>query len=476
MKEFLRKNIGSEIKQHLPFLLLLSLLCWGVFFTALNNDFVSDDIHHFVKNDQYHDFKNIMNIKEFTATKFTYALSYSLFGINPIPFHALAIFMHNLNCILVFFFVLKVFKKRKVAYISAALFCTHPLVTEPLNWVSARHYLSNTTIILTCAFFYINFRKEEKRKNLWISLVIAALGLLLTRNPWTLTLPFFILIVELFFLDTKIKRRFYPTFYFGIAILFVGIYFFGRIQDRVDFMGSSIPTTPESSPSYINRVTYTTMSAARLLFYPKKLSLYPEGERVSNTFLLGGQLVLIISLILFVTWIVHGKYKKAGVLTSIYISLLPAFSPIQVSWFIAERYLYFAVIFFAIFLSSIIVKLEKTAKLKNLAIYMTLLILGIYIFRDIKRGRDWQNRKSLWEATARTNPNSARVYNNLGDVYALEGNMEKSIENFKKAVEIDPLYAEAMYNLGNTYIQIGENEKGEEIKNKALELNPTMLE
>jgi len=84
--------------------------------------------------------------------------------------------------------------------------------------------------------------------------------------------------------------------------------------------------------------------------------------------------------------------------------------------------------------------------------------------------------KNLVEATARTNPNSPRVYNNLGDVYGLEGDLEKSIYNFQRALQLEPNYPEAMYNLGNTYKQAGEVEKGEKLMQEALKLKPNMLE
>jgi len=58
----------------------------------------------------------------------------------------------------------------------------------------------------------------------------------------------------------------------------------------------------------------------------------------------------------------------------------------------------------------------------------------------------------------------------------LEGDLEKSIHNFQRALQLEPNYPEAMYNLGNTYKQAGEVEKGEKLMQKALKLKPSMLE
>jgi len=156
--------------------------------------------------------------------------------------------------------------------------------------------------------------------------------------------------------------------------------------------------------------------------------------------------------------------------------LAPALSPIQVSWYIADRYLYLPAIFFVTLLALTIESVTKSMKIKNIALYITLVIMSFYIYKDIRRNADWQNRKTLWEATARTNPYSPRVYNNLGDVYGLEGNTEKSIQSFQRAIQLEPNYPEAMYNLGNAYKQAGEVEKGDELMQEALKLKPNMLE
>jgi tetratricopeptide (TPR) repeat protein len=234
--------------------------------------------------------------------------------------------------------------------------------------------------------------------------------------------------------------------------------------------------TQGSKPTYGTRISYTIGSAAKLLVYPKDLSLYPEGNKVTNLFLVGSQILIVCTGILLFYWIIDKNYKLAGLLTGMYISILPTFSPLQVSWYIADRYLYLTTALFTIFLGIILTKLSKKTKIKKLSLALLLLILGAYIYKDYNRNQEWQNRKTLWEATARTNPNSSRAYNNLGDVYAVEGNTEKAIQSFEKAIEINPHYAEAMYNLGNLYKNTGKEEKGQELIDEALKINPTMLE
>lgn len=65
------------------------------------------------------------------------------------------------------------------------------------------------------------------------------------------------------------------------------------------------------------------------------------------------------------------------------------------------------------------------------------------------------------------NPND---YNNLGQRYQKQGEHEKAIEQFKKALAINPNFPGALNNLGVCYGQIGEYDLAEEALQKALSL------
>ena len=473
------------IVENIPFLVVLTIICWATFATVLDNGFVSDDIAGFVKSDVNHYIGKLLNFKEFSISRLTWAISYQLFGLSPTPLHILAITTHNLNCILIFFLAIKIFKNKRIGYITASLFCVHPIVTEPVNWISGRQYLFHTTVVLINMLLYLEFRKKKDRLFLYGSVLFFGIGLFIQRSAWALILPFLIVTAELFFLKPwerakKLTKRIAPLYYFLPMVIFVGTSYYESILTRFHFMRTEVasPTgvTTGEKPSYINRIAYTIGSATKLLFYPKDLSLYHEGEPVGQYFILFGLTVLAISTLLIIYWIKKRHYKKAGLLSGIYLALAPALSPIQVSWYIADRYLYLPALFFVTLLALTIESVTKSMKIKNIALYLTLVIMGFYIYKDIRRNADWQNRKTLWEATARTNPYSPRVYNNLGDVYGLEGNTEKSIQSFQRAIQLEPNYPEAMYNLGNAYKQAGEVEKGDELMQEALKLKPNMLE
>jgi len=72
------------------------------------------------------------------------------------------------------------------------------------------------------------------------------------------------------------------------------------------------------------------------------------------------------------------------------------------------------------------------------------------------------------------NSSRARAYTNLGSKEALNGNFESAIENYNRAIELDPSIAEAHFFRGNIYASMGNFEKAIEDCTEAIRLNPNL--
>ena len=68
----------------------------------------------------------------------------------------------------------------------------------------------------------------------------------------------------------------------------------------------------------------------------------------------------------------------------------------------------------------------------------------------------------------------AVIYYNRGLAYARSNQYEEAINDFNKALELDPKYAGAYNNRGNVYHELKQYKKAIEDYNKALELNPNL--
>jgi len=72
------------------------------------------------------------------------------------------------------------------------------------------------------------------------------------------------------------------------------------------------------------------------------------------------------------------------------------------------------------------------------------------------------------------NPNDAEAYNNRGTAYDELQHQEEAIGDYSKAIELDPNDAEAYNNRGNAYGELQHQEEAIGDYNKAIELNPNL--
>lgn len=68
------------------------------------------------------------------------------------------------------------------------------------------------------------------------------------------------------------------------------------------------------------------------------------------------------------------------------------------------------------------------------------------------------------------NPGYADVYNKLGIISNLNGNLKRAAEHFEKALELNPSYTEASLNLSVTYNDLGEYTKAKEVFSLAAQI------
>lgn len=74
------------------------------------------------------------------------------------------------------------------------------------------------------------------------------------------------------------------------------------------------------------------------------------------------------------------------------------------------------------------------------------------------------------------NPKYAMAFNNRGIVYKTKGELDKAIKDYNKAIELNPLLPVALYNRGLAYTDKGELDRAIKDYNKAIELNPLLPE
>ena len=77
---------------------------------------------------------------------------------------------------------------------------------------------------------------------------------------------------------------------------------------------------------------------------------------------------------------------------------------------------------------------------------------------------------------ARQKRREAAIHNNRGIAYQHEGDYDRAIESFTKAIELNPTYAIAYYNRGNAYRDKDNFDRAIADYTKAIELKPDFVE
>lgn len=421
---------------------------------------------------------DIGNMGKMFKTGFLYnmelALIYSVFGLEPGAYHVFSVLSHYVNVVLLFLFAYAVFDKQK-ALIASLLFAVHPLASEAVGWISAMHYLHIVFFTLITMIFHYLFRKSGQRRYYVAEIVIFILSLVLLRNAWVLTLPFSLLVFDQLILNRKFnfKSMLWILPYFIFAAIHAYINLFGGFTARVTDLKQDYYYNPYTATPLLNRTPYIVFTVIKLLISPLALTVYHEGiyiSMVSYTAMIAVTLAMVV--------VILKLYKKAsyvaGLILLIFISTLPSFSPVAIAWFIAERYLYLSTMAFSLILAFVIPYLEKYTGIRKFTIYAVALLLAFYTIRTAIRTQDLLSTSNLWHATQKVSPYSFRVYNNLGDVYAREQKYDLAVANFKKSIELDPTYADAVHNLGYVYLQMGDYDNAWKYLEQSYQMNPRL--
>ncbi len=447
---------------------LLVVLSIGVYVNSVGGDFVSDDIPIIVENPLVRNLGG--SILTFRLQSAIYALLFAAFGLNPIPFHILSLALHALIVVLVFVFVTLV-ANRRVGVITSALFAVHPINTEAVAWISGNTYLFITASSLLVLIFYLLYSKYGEPRYLFYSLLVHTLSVLFVRNIWLLTVPFLVIVADQFMLLKVINpRRLVYVLPFVFPSLLLLLLLVSDVSTRISEVGLGGGYAP-----FFVRVPYTIFMTVKLLVFPKDLTFYHEGE-VIDTALFFLMILVTISYAASILIFLRKNIVAAGGLLFIIAAILPSLSPVQVAWFIAERYLYIAAIPFAILTALGVLAIEKRFGRRNLAVALAGILAILYSAATFVRNSEWRTPKSLWEATARVSPMSPRVHNNLGDVYGKEGDFNRAVGEFETAIELQTDYADAYHNLGNTHLQAGNLDLAKVYLEKSLEINPYLYQ
>lgn len=367
------------------------------------------------------------------------------------PFHLLNLFVHSINVLFIFEILGLLGISVIPAFLGAALFAIHPLQVESVAWATAFKELFFGFFAL--ASIWVLLKKRSKGLAFVLS-VAAALC-----KPTGVVLPLLFAWLELDKTTLKELAKKYALWTL-LLLPVAAVAISAQPQKRAEF--SIFQRLAVAGDSY-------TFYLLKLVFpYP----LLPQYDHSLDKILFSyaNQLVGLVVLAILAFVLIRRKPKALALgLGAFVIPLLPVagFVPF---WYqdlstVSDHYVYLSMFGIALLLALI---LEKKRFLAAVAAGL-LLVSAAW---SSEQSLIWKNGKSLAEYTLRFNPNSPPAHLDLGLAYRDENKMDLAIEEFKKAIELEPGYGDAYVDLGCAYAVVHKYPEAVEAFSRALEIEP----
>lgn len=488
---------NSELSQkiYLSALISILLVTFLAFGNIINGDFVADDIFYVVNNENI---RSVFNLDIFLATRkltingtqynlyrpiyiFILAIQYAFFGLNPIGYHLVNIFLHSINSFLLYCLTLRYTNKKLLALLVALIFAVHPIHTETVSNITGLSEILSTLFMLSALWCY----SASKKSNLYyfISIIFYLLAIMSKENGAILIGVVILTDIcsnWLNFSSLKTKAIYYLG-YILTLLTYIAIKFSlrGAITTRQNLVFSG-PITDRIYTMSLVFIKYFS-----LLIWPNKLIAFYDVFIIpvvtKPTLPVIASLCLIVSIIIL-GFILLWYERITAFAILLFFGSMSIVSNIffDIGVIMAERFLYFPSISICLIAGTILYSLIiKENKLKVLGICLSIIIISLSITRTYLRNFDWLNEDAVDIAFIRDAPESLRtaIMQHEKAVKLFEaGQVNEAIELSKKVTSKNPNYAQAFYRLGIMLQSIDKQQEALEYLRRAKELRPNELE
>ena len=506
---------------HIALIILLGCLIYS---NTLHAPFAFDDVSYIAENPALKDPRYFIdpalveraiaarhidpNFKSRTVGMFSFALNYTLHGLNVPGYHLVNILIHVLNGLLVYHLVLLTLRTRffanragsvravrsggLIALFAALLFVSHPVQTQAVTYLSQRFSSLATLFCLLSLVLYVLARRTVEGGGgvgngnggagirSWRFLApygasFVAAVLAMKTKEMAFTFPAIIALYEFLFLSGDKRRRLIYLLPLLLTMFIVPATVLAAREQYVDMarLSESLAVKEGANPALTYLLTQfrVIVTYFRLLVlpvdqnvdydYPEYTTLFRAPVLLSLLFLLA---VIGLAVVLYrrstreeernAAWL---RLAAFGIFW-FFLALMVESSIVPLKDLIFEHRLYLPSI--GIFLSlvsagEIVRSLLGPARAGRMTVFLVMLV-GVWSVTAYARNEIWGGTVRLWQDAVRKSPNKARPRLNLAGGLQKSGRTAEAIGEMKEAIRLDPRSPDAYRNLGLAYIQEGD--------------------
>ena len=450
-------------------------------------------------------------------TWLSHAIDYAIWGLNPVGHHLTSIIFHGLNTFLVVNLTIRLVNYAKTktdvnienirhfynspiiaGVITGLLFGLHPIHVESVAWVAERKDVLYAFFFLLSLLSYLKYIPSQKQESTghsspitrhqWYSLCLLFFILSLMSKPMAVTLPFILIILDIYPLGRlDLKSAF--TSQYKVSIEKIPFLSLSLVSSVITILAQKSGEAMASSEIH-PLIERFLVGIRALCFYLIKMfrpidlaPLYPYPAKVSFfTIEYTGSVILVLSITVFCIY----SWKKQKIWPAAWayylVTLLPVLGIVMVGeQAAADRYTYLPslgpFLLIGVGLAQLIEKSihrkHNTIFRKLSAIILMTTILLLLSNLTIKQTRIWRDSMTLWNSELRIFPDSAyKAFCNRGKAFADSGNYQKAMEDYEKAIKLNPFRPWAYVNRGIINKKLGNYQKAIEDYNMAIMIMP----
>jgi tetratricopeptide (TPR) repeat protein len=456
----------------------LVLLTAAVFYPIVGFEFVDFDVHqHVTQNPRIrgltaenlkHIFTSRCITSYYPVRTLTFAIDHQIWGLDPGGFKLTNGLIHLGSVFLTFWLVLRLFRHPSAprqsrgagwdvcaATFSAGLFAVHPVVVEPVTWVSGREELLMTLGALGCLHFHLTARRfaaePGRTKAAWACHAGAAFCCVIAcfSSALAAVIPGLVVAWDLLTLPKPRLRRIFTgtVALWAIGVATIVIKRFGE-SDDVQILPTAF--SPERAMLILN-IYWLNL---KTLFWPTRLALYYDWEYpqgfLDSKVILGGVTLLLTFAIL---WKLRRRTLVLFGLLWFGIALAPVAQIMPHHIHRADRFLYLPLAGLAVALALGLRPLANVLRRRDVMAAViaagaaSLLLLGAQSAIHL---RTWRTSIFTWEQCLWVNPQNARALDAFADNLAWAGRYDEAVSYYESALAIRPTNTEILTSFAIT--------------------------
>ncbi len=410
-------------------------------------------------------------------TTLSHMLDCEVFGLDPRGPHLVNLGLHVANALLVCT-VLSAYTGAwwRSAFV-AAFFALHPLRVESVAWISERKDVLSTLCFLLALAAYRRWTVRPTRARYGLLLAAFVLGLL--AKPMLVTLPFVLLLLDVWPLGRArwplIGRDAWPRWREKsplFALAFASSVVTYVVQDAAGAVMDSQAHTlgPRLANALVAYARYLELTIA-----PHDLAVYYPLALATPTYrVLGAAAVLALATVC--AWRLRERRPSVLVGWLWFLgTLVPVIGIVQVgAQALADRYTYIPSIGLGIAAVWIVSDVAARSASARIVVPATaaaaLAICGVATARQTAR---WKDTRTLFAHTLAVTEPNAVAHQNLGNALFAAGEVDAAIVHFEQALRLVPDLLEAHNDLGSALGSLGRHAEAIEHFRAALRARET---